>query len=366
MVGKTMNRLSSFNLLYKFLVFLVPCLVIAFGSFAGATEIKVGMRELPATSSHGSIAVFYPTQQPEKDVTRDALTLRLSPDASIARGNGHLILISHGSAANPWVSADLARALVLAGFVVAIPEHKGDNTRDFSKAGPDSWKQRPIEISKALDAIAQDAEFGRVVDSRRVGIYGGSAGGHTVLTLAGGQWSPARFAAHCQANIKDDFAACAGFTTRLSGGWLDGPKQWLIQKVLNYRFSDSQLVGYKDPRIAAAVAEVPYVADFDTATLRQPRMPLGVVLAGKDTMLNPRFHGNALRALCIECEVLADLPLAGHGVMLSPMPPLGPDGSHLKELLGDPPGFDRSVVVPEVHRKIASFFVKHLVRNTGK
>ena len=140
----------------------------------------------------------------------------------------------------------------------------------------------------------------------------------------------------------------------------------MIQKVLNFRFSDPTSFGHEDKRIAAAVAEVPYAADFDPDTLRQPRMPLGLVLAGRDVMLVPQFHGDVVRKLCAGCEVLADLPLAGHGVMLSPLPPLGPNDSLFKQLLGDPPGFDRETTVSGVHLSIARFFTKHLVGHSGK
>ncbi len=51
------------------------------------------------------------------------------------------------------------------------------------------------------------------------------------------------------------------------------------------------------------------------------------------------------------------MPDAGHGSMLSPLPP-GIDGI-AGELLNDPPGFDRSRM-PEVDRKIAAFFVRHV------
>jgi len=336
---------------------LLFCLLVFFlGGNVFAYDLKVGLRELPAKEQHGLIAIFYPTQQEEIQVVRDSFTLSLAPDAPVVRGNGHLILFSHGSAANPWVSSDLARVLVQAGFVVAIPEHVGDNTRDFSLAGPESWKKRPREISAAIDSIAKHAEFGRVIDPERVGLYGGSAGGHTVLTIAGGRWSPALFVAHCHAHIHEDFSACAGFTTRLNGNWLDRPKQWMIQHVLSFRFSDPTFFEHEDKRIFAAVAEVPYAADFDPATLRQPRIPLGLVLAGRDGMLNPRFHGSLVRALCTDCEVIADLPMAGHGMMLSPMPPLRAENSLLKQLLGDPPGFDRARSVPDVHQRIKVFF----------
>src|SRR5207244_1062238 len=85
---------------------------------------------------------------------------------------------------------------LVAGFVVAMPAHRGDNTKDSGTPGPESWKRRPAEISHAIDAVAQDARFARLLTLDKVGMYGMSAGGHTALSLAGGRWSPARFTQH--------------------------------------------------------------------------------------------------------------------------------------------------------------------------
>jgi hypothetical protein len=54
---------------------------------------------------------------------------------------------------------------------------------------------------------------------------------------------------------------------------------------------------------------------------------------------------------------LAEIPNAGHGASLSPLPP-GMTGL-AGDLLNDPPGFDRSVL-PDVDRRIVAYFRKHL------
>jgi len=61
----------------------------------------------------------------------------------------------------------------------------------LSAVGPDSWKRRPAEVSRAIDAVGQDARFAPLLALDKVGMYGMSAGGHTALSLAGGRWSPA-------------------------------------------------------------------------------------------------------------------------------------------------------------------------------
>ena len=96
--------------------------------------------------------LLQPLLQP---VQRGRLTLQLAPQATFARGNGRLVVISHGSGGAPWAHADLARQWVAAGFVVALPQHQGDNDRDPGRPGPDSWALRPAEVPRAIDAVAQ-------------------------------------------------------------------------------------------------------------------------------------------------------------------------------------------------------------------
>ena len=323
-----------------------------------AAQAAAGLAELPSREGDGPVTVFYPSAAQAQAIKRGPFTLQLAQDGAPERGNGRLVMVSHGSGGSPWVHADLAQALVAAGFVVAMPEHTGDNYKDTSQIGPASWRRRPAEVSRAIDAVAKDARFAPLLKIDRVGVYGMSAGGHTALTLAGGRWAPAMLARHCQAHVREDFPACAGLSARLTGGWLDGFKIWTTLAIVNWRFSDPAWVSYGDPRVQAVVAAVPYAADFDMASFARPRVPLGLVNMGRDKWLAPRFHGEAVLKACAPCAPVASLPDGGHGSMLSPFPPKLSDAA--AELLNDPPGFDRGKLA-EVDRSIVEFFRKHLL-----
>jgi len=261
------------------------------------------------------------------------------------------------------VHSDLARVLVEDGFVVAMPEHRGDNYKDRSSPGPASWVRRPAEVSRAIDVVGQDARFRPLLALDKVGMYGMSAGGHTGLSLAGGRWSPAVLRRHCGAHIAEDFQSCVGLTTSLNGGIVDGPKKTIALWVIRWRLKDATWHIHADPRIAAVVAGVPFAADFDMTSLAVPHVPLWMVTARQDKWLIPRFHSDAVLQACPTCERLADLANGGHGALVSPLPP-GLSGL-LGELMNDPPGFDRAVL-PEVDRKITAFFRKHLVADPAR
>jgi predicted dienelactone hydrolase len=324
-------------------------------------QAGTGLAQLPGQQGDGPVTVFYPTTAPDQTLQRGPFTLQLAQQAAPSRGNGRLVVISHGSGGNPWVHSDLARALVAAGFVVAMPEHRGDNARDPSKPGPDSWKQRPAEVSRAIDAVAADTRFAPLLALDKVGMYGMSAGGHTALSMAGGRWSAAQYRRHCEANIADDFNTCVGLATRLTGGVLDGTKKTIALSIIGQRYSDDSWHTHDDPRIRAVVAGVPLAADFDVASLATPRVPLGLVTAARDTWLVPRFHSDRVLAACApRCTLVAHLPTGGHGALLSPPPPNEVLGDVARDLIGDPPGFDRALL-PEVDRKIAAFLRTHLL-----
>lgn len=323
------------------------------------TTRSMGHMELPQ-GDEGKTTIFYPTDAAETPVRKGPFLLSWAEDAPPRQGNGRLVVISHGSGGSPWVHVDLARVLVERGFTVALPQHAGDNYQDTSEPGPTSWVRRPVEVSEAIDRVAADSRLAPHLKLDAVGVFGGSAGGHTALSLAGGAWSPSRFRDHCLQNIEQDFSSCVGFTTLLRGDGLDGVKIGTAKLVIRMRFSDDTLQRHADPRIAAVVAMVPFAADFDPESLRQPIVPLGLVIADQDVNQVPRFHVEAVRAACEpRCEVLARLAYGGHGAMLSPMPPFEP-GSVAQRLLGDPPAFDRAVALPRLNADIADFFTLHL------
>jgi len=339
--------------------FFTRCLAgAAIAVLASLAQAAVGVTEIPGKDGDRVVTVFYRTDAQAQPVKRGPFKFEFAENGPPMRGNGRLIVISHGSGGSVWVHGDLAKMLVEAGFVVAGPEHAGDNYRDKDKPGPDSWKRRPQEVSRAIDAVAADARFGPLLALDRVGMYGMSAGGHTALSLAGGRWSPARMKDHCEAHLTEDFQSCVGLATSLNGGILDGLKKKVVLWAIRSKLDDATWYSHTDPRIAAIVAGVPFAVDFDTASLAAPKVALGFVTARQDKWLVPRFHSDPVLQACAKCERVADFSTGGHGALLSPPPP-NLDGL-VGELLNDPPGFDRAREVPEVNRRISAFFVKHL------
>ncbi|WP_410499511.1 alpha/beta hydrolase family protein [Chitinibacter sp. S2-10] len=334
---------------------IIICNLLALFLLSSA-QAAVGLLEIPARQDAPALSIFYPAQGENQPVLREKLGFSALPNAIPRVGNGRLIVISPGSGSSPWVHADLSALLVEAGFVVAIPTHPFDNHQSKRNTGPTSWKTRPGDMSASIDALAKDRRFaGLKLD--KVGMLGGSAGGHTALTLAGGRWSPARLVKHCDTHIREDFNACAGLVFSLNGDWLDAAKIRTTQAILHWRFNEPREYSHFDQRIAAIVAVVPYVVTFDLATLAQPKVPLALITARRDVWLHPQFHSDPLLKICRSCVLLHEFKTGGHGAMLSP---IRRDYTGLAaRLINDPPGFDRKEVLL-ANRKVRDFFVQRL------
>jgi predicted dienelactone hydrolase len=154
-----------------------------------ASHAQVGMRQIQSNGM--PITLVYPTAATAQPVTQGAFTVQVASNAqplAAASGKRALIVLSHGSAGSALPDHALAATLARAGFVVAQPEHRGDNWQDFNRAGPESWKTRPQDVSETIDAVAHDPALAALVDTHRVGVHGMSAGGVTGLVLAGAQW----------------------------------------------------------------------------------------------------------------------------------------------------------------------------------
>lgn len=342
-------------------------LTLAGLSFCATAWGAMGVTTLAESGEWAPVTVFYPTVEVERPQRRGPFELQFAADAVPARGNGRLVVISHGSGASPWVQTDIARAFVAAGFVVALPWHRGDNFQSHADVGPVSWERRPLEVSAAIDRLGADTRFAPLLALDRVGLWGMSAGGHTVLAMAGGRWSPAEWARHCQERLEDDFHGCVGLVTRLRGNAMDGLKKAVARIVIRIRFGgDDRWRQHHDPRIAVAVAAVPLASDFDVSGFATAGVPLGLVRSGADLWLPTALHLDRVLAACTRCELLADVPDGGHGLWLSPLPP-GLTGLEA-DLILDPPGFDRPARRAELaaaHDRIVAFVARHVVAAPG-
>ncbi|MGE0315781.1 MAG: DUF6622 family protein [Lautropia sp.] len=356
----------------------VPSLALLLAIAAPADgHAQVGMRTLQVDDR--PLTLVYPTPVAAQATWIGPFRIEIAPDAPLAAGSHRLVVMSHGTGGSALADHALAAALARAGFVVAQLEHEGDNWRDQRLAGPESFRRRPLEVVRAIDALAAHPQWADRLDLDRVGVHGMSAGGVTAMALAGAQWRVLTLIRHCNAHLDDDPAFCLqGAATAdartertaryeaargVPDAFLPAPLRALHGgRTPSTDAPDPGFDPRPDPRIAAVSVAVPVGAIFTPESLARVRVPVGVVLAERDRWLVPRFHGGHLLAHCGSCTSLADLPGAGHMDLLRPWP--GAIAEQLVRAQGEAaattPGLDPALL-DDAHARIVAFHLAHLV-----
>lgn len=222
------------------------------------------------------VGVWYPSDAPE------ALTPLGLGQQSVARGGPvigrrhSLILISHGTGGSFGDHADTARALARAGFVVAAVSHTGDTFDDKSRVL--RVVERPKHLRAVIDYMIGPWRAAAQIDKRRIGAFGFSAGGFTVLAALGGEPDMSLLGPHCAAHP-------AYFDCQLN-------------KTFAGQFAPTSAEGSYDPRIRAAVIAAPALGfTFAPNGLRKVRVPIQLWRAEADTILPHPDYAEAVQTL---------------------------------------------------------------------
>jgi predicted dienelactone hydrolase len=176
--------------------------------------------------------------------------------------------------------------------------------------------------------------------------------------LAGADWSLATLRQHCTSHIQDDEGFClygvrnAQERAARAQSYLDPLPAHGNELLAGARVSD--------PRITAVAVSVPVGAIFTPESLAAIRMPVGVVEAQADLVLNPRYHSGYVLAGCTACRRLDSVAGGGHFDTLSPWPEV------IAKAAAMAPGAQRNPAIDDARRqisydRIAGFFHDRLV-----
>ncbi|WP_322843670.1 alpha/beta hydrolase family protein [Pseudomonas sp. B33.4] len=206
-------------------------------------------------------------------------------DAPVASGAHPLVVLSHGNGGS-WINQTwLASALAHQGYIVAAVNHPGTTSRDRSPQAAAQLWQRPVDLSRAIDAVtAQPDKFG-VVAKDRIAVIGHSLGGWTVLETGGARFDPERFAEDCKAHTQ--LASCTVYQqinpdstaqskARLAADWRDQRVTAVVSLDLGLSrgMTDASLATYPVPIlvIAAGVPSKELPAQLESVDLAK-RLP---------------------------------------------------------------------------------------------
>ncbi len=318
---------------------------IAYWTALGA-ERPVGFQLSRTTDAKGqpfAIGVWYPTAARTWPTTFIGITLMdVARDAPIAGRDLPLVVISHGNGGGPQSHADLALALAGAGYVVAAPMHAGDNFADQSAAAAATlYSGRTRQFRATVEHMLARWQGRDRIDPERVGAFGFSAGGFTVLAAAGAQPDMRRIATHCAQAPEFACDVLRHFKSPLlDAGTPSGePMEQTTQ-------------------LGAAVLAAPGLGFTMSATgLSGVQIPIQLWIGEKDDKVPYATNAMPIReALGSKVEFHA-VPGAAHASFLAPCGLLRP-----AEICSDPDGFDRKSFHAIMNDRIVEFFNRHLKR----
>lgn len=250
-----------------------------------------------------------------------------------------LIIISHGNGGDFRSHHDTAAALAKAGFVVVALTHTGDNWRDQSRATDLVGRTR--QLSVVIDYMTRDWSARAGIDATRIGAFGFSAGGFTVLAAAGGDPDLSRLADHCRAN--PGFYDC-----RLIGQHAETMKDGAAAPRLPH-----------DARIKALAVAAPALGfTFTKEGLSKVAQPVQLWQAGADQILPAPFYVEPVRDALPVAPEYRRVEGAAHFDFL---PPCSPELAAAAPIICKPtPGFDRAAFHETLNREVVRFFKEQL------
>lgn len=295
-----------------------------------------------------TVALYYPTMAAPRVVAMGPFAVDAAIGGKPIDKVKALILLSHGFSGTELGHSSLAQALARNGYLVAALRHPGDNWQDRSlleKSPERYFDERPRQASRVIDAILADpawkARIATDSEGPLVGALGHSAGGYTVLALAGARPDLSRMRKHCLAEASEDPIFCSlgrsGDTTP--------PLR-------------AETPSLKDERVRAIVAMAPTGVLLTAESLATVRSATMVYEAELDRFLVPRFHAEWV-AKNLPAPNLHRVPNAWHfAFMDTPSMSLpSPDG----DVTANPPGFDRNAFLKQLAIDITAFFDKVLI-----
>jgi len=326
---------------------------IAHAAEAGFRQMTVAASSAEGKPAH--FALYYPTPDAARVIPMGPFPQNVAINGVPESKVKGLIVISHGTASTEIGFATLAQALARNGYLVASVEHVGDTWQDLSmRATPGRYfAERPRQVSRVIDTLLADPQWrARIANGAdgqpRIGALGHSAGGYTVLALAGGKPVLSRMRTHCETEAELDPVFCK-LSHSIGGGSAQASAA-----------ADGQEEPVQaDPRVRAVMALAPMGVAFSASSLASITVPVAIYAGEKDTFLVPRFHAQwVMQNMRGANATLQVVPSAGHyAFMNTPTMDLpSPDGS----VAADPQGFDRAAFLDRLAQESIAFFDKNL------
>ena len=344
--GEIMKNIMKWLRRIFLVVVILVCGIMGYALLTAIrTEHSVGFQIIQITDSDGhpfTAGVWYPTQAHPWPTTLSSIGLMdVARNAPVSGSDLPLVVISHGNGGRSASHVDLALALANAGYVVAAPMHSGDNYADQSAVGSVSWlSRRTSELHTTVDYMLKDWQGHDHISPQRIGAFGFSAGGFTVLTAVGAQPDLRLIAQHC--------AESPEFVCDL------------LRSVKSpYLNADASTMGdafLPDLRIKAAVVAAPGLGFTMVPNgLDNVRVPIQLWSADNDINVPYATNTKLVREALGSLVEFHSVPGAIHFSFLTPCGLLAPP-----EICTDQGQFNRKAFHADMNASVIAFFEKNL------
>jgi predicted dienelactone hydrolase len=217
---------------------------------------------------------------PDKEIFAP-VTVAADAEISLESQTYPLILLSHGTGGSAIQMMWLGYYLASRGYIVAAVNHHGNTAaeRSYAAQGFLLYWERARDLTAVLTKLLADPFFGGRIDRDRIGAAGFSLGGYTVISIAGGRFSPREFDSFCRSPQRD-------FTCEPQAEFPDAPRLFeelkktdpVVQESLRHA-NDS----FRDKRIKRVFAIAPALGSgFTKDGLAQIRIPVFIVIGQAD------------------------------------------------------------------------------------
>lgn len=307
---------------------------------------SVGFQVTRVADSDGqsfAMGVWYPTQDRAWPTAQVGVVLmEVAQDAPVSGKGLPLVVLSHGNGGGLQSHADLALKLASAGYVVAAPMHPGDNFLDQASAGSAKlFSDRNRQFRLAVDHMLSKWPERASIDPEKVGAFGFSAGGFTVLTAIGARPDLGLIATQC---AKSPEFVCDVLRHYKSPLLEAGASQGDAME--------------PSRQLKAAVVAAPGLGfTFGPGAMEGVQVPLQLWSGDKDDRVPYATNAGVIAAALGPRVESQRVPGASHVSFLVPCGLLRP-----AEICKDPEGFDRKAFHAGMNAAVLKFFDKALGR----
>lgn len=258
------------------------------------------------------VLIHYPTMDVSTPTNFGPFTIDVAVDGTIPDGQFPLVIISHGNSGSQYLYRTISTHLATRGYIVAMPEHYGNNRRDnvLSKSVK-NLEYRPQHLSLVIDFLLNDSDFHSQIDATRIAVIGHSFGGYTALAVAGGK---------------------------------------------AYSMQAEEIATKRDHRVKAIVLMAPAAGYFSPdAALSAITVPILLYIGSQDHHTPKQWTADVILKGVPNQELvrLREIQNAGHFSFISPFPEAMTSPDFLPST--DPEGFDRSAFHGELPKEILAF-----------